>query len=175
MTPVTGLVRQTESATRRAVGSRTHNSLTICVAALPVLATLAVGWSVLAAAWGGPGSGGAPVNMAEAAGLGNAADVLRRLGVGEDPRSVLPVRPEIISSSVLRASALEAAVWSRQVELVKLLDRWGAFDGGWRSRIGCLARDLQAEDIAAHLGATDGCVPNAALDAVLERTRVLTH
>jgi hypothetical protein len=138
-----------------------------------MLATLAVAWSVLASAWGEPGAGDAPANMAEAAGLASAADVMRRLGLGEDPRRVLPVRPEIISSAVRRASALEAAVWSRQVELVKLLDRWGAFEGGERTRIGCLARDLQAEDIATYLGATDACVANATLDAILERTRAV--
>ena len=64
-------------------------------------------------------------------------------------------------------------MWSRQVELVKLLNRWGAFEGDERTRIGCLARDLQAEDIAAHLGATDACAANATLEAVLERTRAL--
>jgi hypothetical protein len=148
--------------------------LSVCTAALPVLVTVALGWGVLASALTLPGAGDAPLNMAEAAGLGSAADVLRRLGLGEDPRAVLPVRPDVISSSVLRASAVEAAVWSRQVELVKLLDRWGAFEGDGRSRIGCLARDLQAEDIAAYLGASDACPPNAALEAVLERTHVLT-
>ena len=153
--------------------SRRHDGLSLSVAALPVLATLAVAWSVLAAAWGGPGAGGGPTNMAEAAGVASAAEVLRRLGLGEDPRSVLPVRAEIISSSVLRASALEAAVWSRQVELIKLLDRWGAFAGGERTRIGCLARDLEAEDISAYLQAPEACVPKATLESVLERTREL--
>ena len=147
--------------------------LSLCAAVPPLLATLALAWSVLASAGELAGAGDSPVNMAESAGLGSAADVLRRLGLGEDPRAVLPVRPDVISSSVLRASAVEAAVWSRQVELVKLLDRWGAFEGDGRSRIGCLARDLQAEDIAAYLGASDACPPNATLEAVLERTRVL--
>jgi hypothetical protein len=92
---------------------------------------------------------------------------------GEDPAAVRTLRAESISSSVLRASALEAAVWSREVELVELLDRLGAFQGNERERIGCLARDLQADDIAKYLGATDACTPNATLEAILERTRAL--
>ena len=48
-----------------------------------------------------------------------------------------------------------------------------AFEGGERTRIGCLARDLEAEDISAYLQAPEACVPKATLESVLERTREL--
>ena len=114
--------------------------LTLCAVAGPLLATLVLGAAVLGSALAGPGVGGAPINIAEAAAQGSAAEVVRRVRQGEDPRGIRALRPESISSSVLRASALEAAVWSREVELVELLDRLGAFQGNERERIGCLAR-----------------------------------
>ncbi len=76
-----------------------------------------------------PFAGVVPANSAEAAGMASAADVLRFLRPGEDPNRVYPVRPEIISSAVRRATTLEAAMWSRQVELMQLLDREGAIVG----------------------------------------------
>src|SRR5262245_8811051 len=100
--------------------------LSLCAVAGPLLATLVLGAAVLGSALAGPGVGGAPINIAEAAAQGSAAEVVRRVRQGEDPRGVRALRPESISSSVLRASALEAAVWSREVELVELLDRLGA-------------------------------------------------
>lgn len=115
-------------------------------------------------------------NIAEAAGMGAASDVLRLLGHGEDPTRVLPVRGEIISSSVRRATALEAAIWSRRRELVELLDRRGAIvDAQTRQHLACLASDLDARDIADYLssGRAPGCIRGHELDVVLERTRLL--
>src|SRR5688572_14187543 len=56
------------------------------------------GWSLL--------SIGPPRNVAEAAGMANASELLRRIGQGEDPGRVHDVRPEIISSAFTRVSAL---------------------------------------------------------------------
>ena len=66
-------------------------------------------------------SGIVPRNSAEAAGLGLASEVLRFLRQGENPIRVYDVRPEILSSAILRATTLEAAMWSRQLELIQLL------------------------------------------------------
>ena len=115
-------------------------------------------------------------NVAEAAGMGAASEVLRLLGNGEDPNRVLPIRGEIISSSVRQASALEAAIWSRRRELVELLDRRGAIvDAPTRQHLACLAADLDARDIVDFLsaGRSPSCEHGRALDAVLERTRKL--
>jgi hypothetical protein len=115
-------------------------------------------------------------NVAEAAGMGAASDVLRMLGNGEDPNRVMPVRGEIISSSVKQATALEAAIWSRRLELLELLDRRGAIvDASIRQHLACLAADLDARDIVEFLspGRAPGCEHGRALDLVLERTRKL--
>ena len=117
-------------------------------------------------------AGVAPQNSAEAAGLASAGDVLRFLRKGEDPRQVYAVRPEIISSAVRRATTLEAAMWSRQLELVQLLDRQGAFDQGERAALACLAADLRIDDVVEYL-APDGtghCEAGKALERVLARS-----
>ncbi|HEY6362010.1 MAG TPA: hypothetical protein VIX63_12935, partial [Vicinamibacterales bacterium] len=120
-----------------------------------------------------PFSGLGPVNSAEAAGMASAVHVIRFLRMGEDPNRVYPLRPEIISSSVLRATTLEAAVWSRQPALIQLLDREGAIVGADRRRaLACLAADLGVEDVADYLAPEDTafCEPGKAFEAVLART-----
>lgn len=119
-----------------------------------------------------PFAGLTPQNSAEAAGLASAGDVLRFLRNGADPRRVYAVRPEIISSAVRRVTTLEAAMWSRQLELVQLLDRQGTFDQGERAALACLAADLRIDDIVEYL-ASDGtarCEPGKALERVLARS-----
>jgi hypothetical protein len=115
-------------------------------------------------------------NIAEAAGMGAASEVLRLLGNGEDPNRVLPIRGAIISSSVRQATALEAAIWSRRRELLELLDRRGAIvDAPTRQHLACLAADLDARDIVEFLssGRAPACEHGRTLDLVLERTRKL--
>lgn len=116
-----------------------------------------------------PFSGLVPQNSAEAAGWGRASDMLRFLRDGEDPRRVQAVRPEIISSAIPRASTLEASMWSRQVELVQLLDQAVAFDDKERAELACLAADLEIDDVVEYL-APEGvayCEPGAALKRVI--------
>jgi hypothetical protein len=124
-----------------------------------------------------PFAGMVPANSAEAAGGGNAVYLIRFLRAGEDPRRTYPLRAEIISSTVLRATTLEAAMWSRHVEIFELLDREGAIAGPQqRQTLACLAADLDLDDIERFLvpvGAPDGasgCTPGAALARVLART-----
>ena len=119
-----------------------------------------------------PFAGLAPRNSAEAAGLASAGDVLRFLRMGEDPRRVYAVRPEVLSSAVRRATTLEAAMWSRQLELVQLLDRQAAFDLGERAALACLAVDLKIDDIVVYLApeGTGHCEPGKALERVIARS-----
>lgn len=120
-----------------------------------------------------PFAGLAPQNSAEAAGLASAGDVLRFLRMGEDSRHLYVVRPEIISSAVHLVTTLEAAMWSRQLELVQLLDRQAAFDRGERAALACLAVDLKIDDVVEYL-APDGtghCEPGQALERVFARSR----
>lgn len=95
----------------------------------------------------------APVNVAEAAGMGSAADVLRLLASGDDPARIHQVRPEIVSSSITKLTAFEAAIWSRRVELVQLLDQRASIDASRRGQLACLAQELRTEDILEYLSA----------------------
>jgi len=119
--------------------------------------------------------GRAPANLAEAGASARADLVIRFLRAGEDPARVYPVHQDVISSAVLEATALEAAIWSRQLEIVELLDREGAIphDGGTRRSLACLALDLGVDDVAEYLAAADAapCMPEQALQAVMARTR----
>src|SRR3954464_5478697 len=98
---------------------------TITVALPPMVAVAAVAVFAVLEGAGNRSITMAPANIAEAAGLANASEVLRLLRSGEDVSRVMPVRPDIISSAIPRITALEAAVWSRHVELVHMLDREG--------------------------------------------------
>jgi hypothetical protein len=123
----------------------------LAVALPPMVSVAAVALFVALEAAGNRSITMAPANIAEAAGLANASEVLRLLRSGEDVSRVMPARPEVISSAIPRISALEAAVWSRQVELVHMLDDEGAIPGDERRRLACLAADLQIGDIVEYL------------------------
>ena len=133
----------------------------VAVALPPMAAVAAVALFAVMEAAGNRSITMAPANIAEAAGLANASEVLRLLRSGEDVTRVLPTRPDIISSAIPRISALEAAVWSRHVELVHMLDDQGVILGDQRRRLACLAADLQIDEIAKYLspGAPPACVP----------------
>lgn len=117
---------------------------------------------------------GRPRNIAEAAAMGSASETLRLLRDGHDPTRVEPVRPELISTLVTRATALEAAVWSHHVELIRLLDEHGAIGGpALRHELACVASDLRFADTVQYLS-PDGppsCVPEAAIERVFARSR----
>ena len=112
-------------------------------------------------------------NLAEAAAMADAAAVLRRLRAGEDPSAMVIVRPEVISSSVTRVSTLEASIWGREIELVKLLDREGAIDAAQRSYLACLSQGLRADAITEYLApnGTDGCNAEEALARIQARSQ----
>jgi hypothetical protein len=112
-----------------------------------------------------------PRNMAEAAGLGMAADVLRFLRAGDDPSAIQVVRPEIISSNVTHVTTLEAAMWGRELSLVRLLDREGAIQGDARRHLACVAEAIRAADIAAYLAPPggDSCDIHATMAAIEAR------
>jgi hypothetical protein len=95
-----------------------------------------------------------PRNVAEAASWGLAAETMRRVAAGERPSAIYHVRPQFISSEVTEVTAIEAAIWSRQVALVALLADAGAIEGeAQRAHLACLAGDASAPDIAAYFAA----------------------
>jgi len=146
--------------------------LAIGVAAPVVLATLAVlvftGFEV---AGHTPSAIGPPRNIAEAAGMSEPSEVLRLLDFGEDPNRVLPVRGEIISSTITRVTAVEAAIWSHHREMVELLDRRGAIVD--RQHLICLTKDIGDDDILAYLtsGRDPDCQHGVAIGIVQERSK----
>jgi hypothetical protein len=154
--------------------TRPSLSVVIAVAAPPLIATLVVAWFSIAELSGRTLLAyERPLNVAEAAGMGRGSDVLRLIEAGQDPRAVMPVRPEVISSSVTEATTLEAAVWSRRLHLITLLDNRGAIEPGQRHRLACLAVDIKAPAMAAYLdpAAPAGCRPGAVLEEIQRRSR----
>jgi hypothetical protein len=123
------------------VSSRVPRAVTAAVLLPAAAATAAVALFVLLDAAGATlFSDDPPLNIAEAAGMGSGPEVLRLLREGQDPTEVLPVRPYIISSNITRVTAVEAAVWGRRVQLLRLLEREGAFGGSEaRQYVACLA------------------------------------
>lgn len=113
-------------------------------------------------------------NLAEAAALGSASEVVRRLGTGEDPARLVTVRPHVISSAVTRATAFEAAVWSRSAQLMGLFDqRLATLDRESRQHVVCLAEDLRVDEIVKLLSPESApqCVPEEALNLVMARSK----
>jgi hypothetical protein len=144
------------------------------VVALPIaLATVILAWIPLAERVDPDTDDRRPLNIAEAAGQGNASEVVRRLRLGEDPNRMYPVRPHVIPLPVTMTTAVEAAVWARQVRLMDLLDREGVILGGHsREELACLAGDIGAQDVAAYLakGQPPTCEPRAALQHIIARS-----
>lgn len=122
-------------------------------AALPATAaTLAIlGFAALETG-GKPPLSVHPQNLSEAAALGSAAETVRRLSLGDSPYRIEAVRSELIASQVMHVTPLEAAVYSRRLELIQLLDSRGLLaDDPLRRTLACLAADIGAADIAEHL------------------------
>ena len=115
-----------------------------------------------------------PANLAEAAGMGTLPEVLRFIWEGADSTRVENVRPDIISSEITKVTAPEAAIWARRVQLVRLMEREGAFGGeADRPHLACLARALQVAEIVEHLapqGSPD-CDPERTIAQIVARGR----
>ena len=144
-----------------------------CAVAIPVVAAT-VGVLLFAAvevAWRTPLAYDRPRNIAEAAGMANGSEVLRFLRSGEDPTVVMEVRPENISASVSRVTALEAAILSRRIRLVQLFGRERALvDSDQRERLACFAAELNEQGIADYLAPGGAaCDPAGVYQEILAR------
>ena len=149
-----------------------HALLALAVPA--ALGTLLVAAFICVETFGGTLSTIRITNVSEAAGLGLGAETLRRVRRGEDPTRVQHVRPEIISSAFTEVTALEAAVFGRKVELVRMLDHYGFVTGDQARRgLACLARDQEVRDVAQYLirPGDPPCEPGAARSLIASRTR----
>jgi len=155
--------------------AHTSRVLALAVAGPVVIATLMVSvFSGLEILGRTPSAIGPVHNIAEAAAMGAASEVLRLLEVGEDPNRVWPVRRDIISSTITRVTGLEAAVWSHHREMVEILDRRRTIvDEQTRQHLVCLASDVGVPEIVDYLspGRDPDCGHGQAIDIVLERSR----
>jgi hypothetical protein len=106
--------------------------------------------------------------------MGLSSEVLRYLRAGEDPHAILHVRPHIISSEITRVTTVEAAVWSRRIRLMRLLEREGALDDPeLRANLSCLAADIQAGEIQQFIAASSTparCEPGARARSIAARS-----
>jgi hypothetical protein len=144
----------------------------LAVAAFPGLVFLLIAGHAAAERAGLEPLAWRPANIVEAAAAGDAAYVLRDLRRGVDPRRALPVAPDVLPDPIRLATPLEAAVWSRRLEPIEVLERNAGLDGRERAALACLALDWGAPEIARHLaaGADPICVPGRALAEVEART-----
>jgi hypothetical protein len=167
-------VRSRTTGAAASVQSTTAAVLVLCAVVPCVVATLLVlafGASELAGRT--PFAYEPPANIAEAAGMGLSSEVLRYLRAGEDPHAILHVRPHIISSEITRGTAVEAAVWSRRIRLMRLLEREGALDDrALRTSLSCLAADIQAAEIQQFIlaSSTAHCEPGALARSIAARS-----
>lgn len=110
-------------------------------------------------------------NSAEAAAAGDAAAMLRLVRSGENPTWVRQVRPDLISSAITQVTTLEAALWSRRINMIRALDRAGAIVGDDQRRsLACLARDLDQPDVADYLAPGAPCVRDQEVKRVVARS-----
>lgn len=128
----------------------------IVAAVAPLLLTflasvwIVVGWAAGAAPfWPDP-----QLTLSEAAGLGNAGEVVRLITLErKDPNRSWPVREGILGSA-RAATPLEAALASRHVALIPALLRHGAVvpaSGAARAWLRCLAVDAGAPEVVEML------------------------
>lgn len=168
------LVRRGVTVDEQGLKPARISRLLLSVAVVPVLAATLLPAAYAVAEWRGqpPLAYPPPRNVAEAAGMGLEADMLRMLREGQDPARPLPVGPHVISSEITRVSALEAAVWTRRVQLVRLLQREGLLESAvTRQHVACVATAIGAGDIVDYLfphGLT-GCDPVRTVEIVQSR------
>jgi hypothetical protein len=142
-------------------------------AALPaVLVTAATLTFVVAhRQYGDAASSGPYRNSAEAAAAGDAARVLRFLRMGDDPTRIHLVRPHLISADIIKVTTLEAAMWSRELGMIQLLDgEGGIVDPDQRRDLACLAFDLDLPQVKTYLGPDTACVRGMTLKRLAERS-----
>jgi hypothetical protein len=95
---------------------------------------------------------GRPRNPAEAAVRIDAADLKRFQLAGIDASRLYEIRPGLSDDRVLQATPMEAAVLSRQIKLLKLVETGTPPpDAETLRRLECLAEDLRAHDIVEYL------------------------
>jgi hypothetical protein len=128
---------------------------------------VAVAWLGVLAAWWTteqhPIWNMVPRNIPEAAAFHDGADVVRRVGRGEDPNRPGEVRAGILASHAMTLRPLESAAAVREREMVELLIELGAiFNAESWHRAWCISDASSVREVLeAHRppGASDYCDP----------------
>jgi len=149
--------------------------LFVTVLAAPIVAAACLVLAVEAAEVGNRAwwDGSRPLNAAEAAAFGRAADLVRLLRRGDHPEQVVAVRAAMIRESPSWLSAVEGAMWADSPATIRLLEAEGSvLTNAQRRQLACLARDLGQEATADYLtqGDRTPCAASAGLAAVRART-----
>jgi hypothetical protein len=149
--------------------------LFVTVLAAPIVAAACLVLAVEAAEVGNRTwwDGSRPLNAAEAAAFGRAADLVRLLRRGDHPEQVVAVRAAMIRESPSWLSAVEGAMWADSPATIRLLEAEGSvLTNAQRRRLACLARDLGQEATADYLtqGDRTPCAAGASMAAVRART-----
>jgi hypothetical protein len=148
------LVRSNVPAASAPVRVQSHTLLRVLGIAPAALLTLAVLILVMAVVGYRPLWADRGVTLAHAAHGGDTATVFRMLSAGSDPNTAGPVPLDGHAEPVV-LTPLEAAVESRQVEVVQLLTKMGArADESDRRRLACLATAVSAPEVAVYLRTT---------------------
>jgi hypothetical protein len=134
-------------------GARERVVVAAALAFLPAGAVATAGlWWTLATFWGGGLWPAQPVTLAEAAATRDEAEVERLIGYGDNPNAPADVRPGLLAVAAVRVTPLEAAVWSRDAEMLALLLRNGAIATSSQLRtLRCLNDRWHDADVRATL------------------------
>jgi hypothetical protein len=123
---------------------------TWCVAVPPAIVAVAFALSGVAALLAGrplvwPQQ---DITLAEAVGLRDQGEVVRLIANGADPNRRYAVRNVFREDETLAMSPLEAAVITREVYMMELVEHYGGvIDARNAAVLQCLARALDVEDV----------------------------
>ena len=130
--------------------------------AAPGVCLLAVIMAVLIAALAGVDPSAAPedLSLAEAAAVGDGAEVLRQIQAGADPSARVLVRRGFVSDPEFLLTPLEAATAASHAEVVRLLVDSGAAIGPDNAAVLiCLAEEQGSMEILSYLRAHAPAAP----------------
>jgi hypothetical protein len=135
-----------------AAPSRLWLLLALAGPGLVLLTAAAVTLAAAALGVAEPFAAPADLTLAEAAAIGDDADVLRQIRAGADPDAPAIVRRGMVSDTEFLLTPLEAATANAHAETIDLLVRSGAaLDHDTARVLICLAQDKGEADIAALL------------------------
>lgn len=134
----------------------------IWIAAAAVLVTIALATGYR------PFSAPDDLTLSEAAALRDELEITRQIRDGADPNRRTSVRADLVRSTPLELTPLEAAVAIRRADVMELLVAQGArIDGDNYPVLRCLAEAQDADEVIDYLNRTVANAPPVACDQVM--------